>query len=50
MPDESGSKRRAVLVACLGIAVIAGIAGLQLADDAPSRTSFEPPTTTTSKG
>jgi hypothetical protein len=36
-----------VLVACLGIAVIAGIAGLQLVDDAPSRTSFEPPTTTT---
>jgi len=39
-----------VLVACLGIATIAGIAGLQLVDDAPSRSSFERTTTSTTKG
>jgi len=42
-----------VLVACLGVATVAGIAGLQLVDDAPSRSSLErtPATTsTTTKG
>lgn len=35
------------MVIGLGIATVAGIAGLQLVDDAPSRTSLERTTITT---